>query len=240
MLDFTLWIVSKDPKLAESWYRLFTREHMRAERLETLDALGRACDGLKGLALLAVGPGGLGGAADLKAFISGRKNLSAIAVGQKDKVTNQAIAELLESGADDFILADIDERILLSKVRAHLRRILPNLACSRTLVLSRNGDVEIDRARRTIRTGLKSKKPAELENITPKEFEILSTLVCNEEQVVTRNFLMEEIWKDKSGQVNFETIDKHVETLRHKLGPYGKHVKTVYGSGYMYKIDGAR
>ena len=51
---------------------------------------------------------------------------------------------------------------------------------------------------------------------------------------------MEEIWKERSGQVNCETIDKHVETLRHKLGPYGKYVKTVYGSGYMYKAEGAK
>jgi DNA-binding response OmpR family regulator len=177
---------------------------------------------------------------DLKNFISGRKNVSAIAVASRDKATNQTIADLLESGADDFILADIDERVLLSKVRAHLRRTLPNLACSRTLVLSRNGDVEIDRTRRTIRTGMKGRKPADVQNITPKEFDILSTLLCNEDQVVTRNFLMEEIWKEKSGQLNFETIDKHVETLRHKLGAYGKNIRTVYGSGYMYKVETAR
>ena len=107
-------------------------------------------------------------------------------------------------------------------------------------LVSRNGDVEIDRERRTVRTGVSGKKPAELPNITPKEFEILAALLCKEEQVVTRNFLMENIWKEKSGRVNFETIDKHVETLRHKLGHYGRNVKTVYGSGYMYKADGKK
>jgi DNA-binding response OmpR family regulator len=240
MTDFILWIVTRDTKLSEAWYRLFTRESLRVERLETLNALGKASEGVKGLAFVSLGLADMASPADLKAFITGRKNVSAIAVAARDKAPNSVIAELLESGADDFILADIDERVLLSKVRAHLRRTLPNLACSRTLVVSRNGDMEIDRTKRTIRTGLKGKKPAAIENVTPKEFDILSTLLCNEEQVVTRNFLMEEIWKEKSGQFNFETIDKHVETLRHKLGPYGRNIRTVYGSGYMYKAESGK
>jgi len=240
MMDFTLWIVCSDQKLSESWYRLFSRECLRVERVETLASLDRASEGRKGLALVALGLDDFRTPSDLKAFIAGRANISAIAVARKDKADNSVIAELLESGADDFVMADIDERILLSKIKAHLRRILPSLVCLRTLVISKNGDLQIDRVKRVILTGAKKRRPAELENITPKEFDILSTLVCNEEQVVTRDFLMDEIWKDKSGQVNCETIDKHVETLRHKLGQYGKYVKTVYGAGYMYKAENGK
>lgn len=240
MMDFTLWIVCGDQKLSESWYRLFSRECLRVERVDTLSGLARASEGRKGLALVWMGLADLRSPAEFKAFITGRGNLSAIAVAHQDKAANSLIAELLESGADDFVMADIDERILLSKIKAHLRRILPSLVCLRTLVTSKNGDLHIDRVKRIILTGAKKKRPAELENITPKEFDILSTLVCNEEQVVTRDFLMDEIWKEKSGQVNCETIDKHVETLRHKLGQYGKYVKTVYGAGYMYKTEGAK
>jgi len=105
--------------------------------------------------------------------------------------------------------------------------------------MSKDGDLEVDRVRRVIRTGL-GKKPSSLGNITPKELDILATLVCNEEHVVTRSFLMDEIWKEKSGQVNCETIDKHVETLRNKLGAYGKNIKTVYGSGYMYRREAGK
>lgn len=237
MIDFTLWIVMADQKLSESWYRIFSRESLRVERLMTLTALGKASEGRKGLAMIGIGLEDLRTVGDFRAFLTGRANISAIAVAPKGKLENKAIAELLEAGADDFMIDDIDERVLLSKIKAHLRRTLPNLACSKTLLVSRDGDIEIDRNSRTIRTGLKKKRPAELQSITPKEFDIFSTLVCNEEQVVTRDFLMDEIWKEKSGQVNVETIDKHVETLRHKLGQYGKNVKTVYGSGYMYKVE---
>lgn len=237
MVDFVLWIASQNSRLSEAWYRLFSRECLKVARLETLAALGKASQDLKGIALVELGLDDMRTAGELKAFISGRSNISVIAAAPKDKITNATIAELLESGADDFVLSDIDERVLLSKIKAHLRRILPNLACSRTRVLSRNGDLEIDRLKRTIMTGLKGKRPSEIGDITPKEFDILSTLVCNEEQVVSRNFLMEEIWREKTGQVNCETIDKHVETLRHKLGAYGKFIKTVYGAGYMYKAE---
>ena len=48
---------------------------------------------------------------------------------------------------------------------------------------------------------------------------------------------MEEIWKEKSGQFNCETIDKHMETLRRKLGPYGKNIRTVYGTGYIFDFN---
>ncbi|HNW45622.1 MAG TPA: helix-turn-helix domain-containing protein [Elusimicrobiales bacterium] len=74
-----------------------------------------------------------------------------------------------------------------------------------------------------------------LENLTPKEFEIFYRLLGSEEAVVSRESLMEEIWQEKSGKVNSETIDKHVETLRHKLGTYGRNIRTVYGTGYTYK-----
>ncbi|OGR40930.1 MAG: hypothetical protein A2X35_03090 [Elusimicrobia bacterium GWA2_61_42] len=240
MVDFTLWIVSSDARLSEAWYKLFTRNCFKVERLSTLAALGRASEGQKGLALVCMELEDLHAPADLKTFISGRKNLSVIAAACGKKTDNKLIAELLDSGADDFILSELDEQVLLCKVKAHLRRMLPSLTCSRTVVLSRNGDVEVDRQKRTIRTGIKTRRTADVSNVTPKEFDILSTLLCNEEQVVTRNLLMDEIWKDKSGRVNCETIDKHVETLRNKLGPYGKNIRTIYGSGYMYKAEAVK
>ena len=50
---------------------------------------------------------------------------------------------------------------------------------------------------------------------------------------------MEEIWREKSGKTNVETIDKHVESLRHKLGACGRNIKTIYGTGYVYRREGA-
>ena len=78
-----------------------------------------------------------------------------------------------------------------------------------------------------------------LTDLTPKEFDIFFALLCNEGQVVSRKCLMEEIWREKSGHTNVETIDKHVESLRHKLGACGRNIKTVYGTGYAYRSAAA-
>ena len=237
MIEFGLWIVIADKRLAENWYRTFSRECLKAQVVETLSALSALALGAKGLAIIELGRGDAQDAAALKAFIAANSNLSVIAVAPKIKTSNALITAALEAGADDFVQTEIDERVLLSKIKAHLRRVLPNLVCARTLVSAKNGDIEIDRMRRTIKTGLKGRKQSTIENLTPKEFDILSILLCNEEQVVTRDFLMEEIWKEKSGEFNCETIDKHVETLRRKLGSYGKTIKTVYGAGYLLQLE---
>ncbi|MCX5791705.1 MAG: response regulator transcription factor, partial [Elusimicrobia bacterium] len=169
------------------------------------------------------------------ATLSGRKNISFIVFSKPDKTTNVMISDFLENGADDFITSDIDEKILLSKMKAHIRRLLPSLNLAKTVVVSRNGSIEIDRTKRTVTLGLKTAGEKTLENLTPKEFEIFYILLGSEEAVVSRESLMEEIWQEKSGHVNSETVDKHVETLRHKLGVYGRNIRTVYGAGYTYK-----
>ncbi len=235
MLNFTLWILTQDKNLADRWYRLFSRESLNVLVLDTLESLEKAAASTKGMVLTEIGVPGLKTAGDLQGFAGRNSNISIIIFSKRDRINNAQISEFLEAGADDFITPEIDERILLSKTRAHLRRLLPTLNCARTVILSTGCDIEVDRIKRTIKTGVNTRKPEFLDNLTPKEFEIFSLLLCNESRVISRSLLMEEIWKEKSGTVNVETIDKHIETLRSKLGAYGKRIKTVYGTGYTYK-----
>lgn len=106
---------------------------------------------------------------------------------------------------------------------------------ARTVVTSADGDIEIEKVKRTVTLGLASGKNKVLDGLTPKEFEIFFILLSNEDHVVSRKVLMDDVWREKSGHINFETIDKHVETLRRKLGKHGKSIRTVYGTGYTYK-----
>lgn len=236
-MNFILWILAEDRRLADRWYRLFTRESWRVQIQDSLENLESAAQSSKGIALVEIGLSGIKTPKELQVFTSRHNDISVVVFSKRERVNNTQISEFLEAGADDFITPEIDERILLSKTRAHLRRLLPTLSCAKTVVVSQNGDIEVDRIARIIRIGARSRKPESLENFTPKEFEIFSLLLCNENQVVSRNLLMEEIWKEKSGKVNVETIDKHIETLRHKLGACGKHIKTIYGTGYSYKSE---
>jgi DNA-binding response OmpR family regulator len=235
MIEFVLWLATPDRVLADKWYRLFSRERLSAVPVPDLSRLANIRQDNWGIAFVEVCRECLASPKDLKLFLNGRKNISVIAFSGPGKTSNADIAELLENGADDFITSDIDERVLLSKTKAHIRRLLPNLNLAKTTVTSANGDIEIDRVKRTIRLGLLSGRTRTLDGLTPKEFEIFLMLLSDEEHVVTRKLLMEDIWRDKCGHVNPEAVDKHVEALRHKLGAYGKAIRTVYGSGYVYK-----
>ncbi|HAH31333.1 MAG TPA: hypothetical protein DCL44_03350 [Elusimicrobia bacterium] len=235
MIKFTLWLITPDRDISDKWYRLFSRERLNVTPLPDLSAISRIPEDTWGLAFVEICGAGFASPQSMKTFLSGRKNISVMVFSKPGKTSNPEISGFLESGADDFITSDIDERVLLSKTKAHIRRLLPSLNLARTLVMSADGDIEIDMVKRTIRLGLVSGKEKTLHDFTPKEFEIFSVLLSNEEQAVSRKSIMEDIWRERSGHVNLETIDKHVETLRHKLGAYGKNIRTVYGTGYTYK-----
>lgn len=238
MIEFAIWLVTRDRDILDKWYRLFSREHLNVVTGPSSSpgqaGARNAPSEAWGLAFMEVGTGGITSPQDLKTFLHGRKNISAIVFCKPARISNPEISAYLEAGADDFIPSDIDERVLLSKTKAHIRRLLPNLNLGKTVVSSADGDVEIEKVKRTVRLGPASGRNKVLHGLTPKEFEILFVLLSNEGHAVSRKSLMEGIWLDKAGHVNVETIDKHVEVLRRKMGTYGKNIRTVYGTGYTY------
>jgi len=235
MIKFALWLITPDREIADKWFRLFSRERFNVKPLPDFSAVSRIPQDTWGLVFVNIGKGGITSPQELRTVLSGRKNISTIVFSRPDETSNSDISAYLESGADDFILSNLDERVLLSKTKAHIRRLLPSLNLAKTVVESSDGEIEIEKVKRSVRLGPASGKNKNLDGLTPKEFEILFMLVSGEDHVVSRKALMEEIWREKSGHVNVETIDKHVETLRRKLGSYGKKIKTVYGTGYIYK-----
>ncbi|MFA6435309.1 MAG: response regulator transcription factor [Elusimicrobiales bacterium] len=235
MIEFALWLITPDRDIADKWYRLFSRERLNVKPLPDLSAAKKIPQDIWGLAFVEFGAGGFAAPRDLQTFLNGRKNISVIVFGKPGKTSNSDISGFLENGADDFITSDIDEKVLFSKTKAHIRRLLPSLNLARTVVTSADGDIEIDNVKRTVRLGLASGNEKTLHDFTPKEFGIFAVLLSNEEHIVSRESLMEDLWKEKSGEVNLETIDKHVGTLRRKLGAYGKSIKTIYGTGYSFK-----
>ncbi len=251
MIEFALCIITPDRDIADKWYRLFSRERLNVinctgspsrhmgHKLSTLppdlSAINSIPPDTWGLAFVEICAKGLNSPESLKTYLNGRRNISVIVFSKPGKTSNSDISAFLESGADDFITSDMDEKVLLSKTKAHIRRLLPNLNLARMVITSADGDIEIDRVKRTIKLGLATGKNKILDGLTPKEFLIFFMLLSEEERVVSRKFLIEDIWQEKSGYVNVETIDKHVETLRRKLGTYGKNIRTVYGAGYTYK-----
>jgi phosphate regulon transcriptional regulator PhoB len=138
-----------------------------------------------------------------------------------------------EVGADDYVTKPFSPRELIARIRAVLRRGPPSDETDTTAIL-RVGDLEIDRDRFEVRM---KGCPVVL---TPKEFELLATLVRSPGRVFGRQQLLDLIW-GRDGFVEARTVDVHVARLRAKFGAAKLEepaIDTVRGVGYRFRDPG--
>ena len=129
-----------------------------------------------------------------------------------------------DAGADDYITKPIKPKLLLSKVKALLRRRRSEGEESNVMEV---GEIVIDRDEYKV---IKGKE----EIILPrKEFELLSLLASNPGKVFKREDILNNVWGNEV-VVGGRTIDVHIRKLREKIGD--KKFKTVKGVGYKFVI----
>jgi len=128
-----------------------------------------------------------------------------------------------ESGADDYINKPIKPKVLLSRIKALLRRV-ENIDA--TTAVNRLGDIEIDLEKYIVY------KNGEEVNLPKKEFELINLLASKPGKVFRREEIMKKIWGDDV-IVTDRTIDVHIRKLREKFGK--AYFKTIKGIGY--KLD---
>jgi len=90
------------------------------------------------------------------------------------------------------------------------------------------GEIELETVSRSVRVGGREIILANL------EFEILVYFLRNRNRVITRNSIMEAVWKDPFA-ATLRSVDKRIEVLRKKLGAAGRHIQTVFAVGYVFK-----
>lgn len=126
-------------------------------------------------------------------------------------------------GADDYITKPIKPRILISRIKALLRRFNADIQDEAINL----GDIRIDREKYLVYQGEK-----EL-SLPKKEFELLSLLASKPGKVFSRKEIMSKIWGNDI-IVGDRTIDVHIRKLREKIGE--DYFKTIKGIGYKFDI----
>lgn len=71
--------------------------------------------------------------------------------------------------------------------------------------------------------------------LTSTEFDLLKCLAVRAGEVVSREEILQEVWKEESNQTGNRTIDVHVRSLRKKIPQLSRHLTSIYGVGYRYE-----
>lgn len=130
----------------------------------------------------------------------------------------------LTMGADDYITKPFEMLELLARVEAVLRRTIKQRNSFEM------GSIRIDFDSHQVF------RESQIVECTPKEYELLETLVTNRNIALSRERLLELVWGyDFEGDTR--TVDVHIQKLRKKLG-LEKSIKTVYKLGYRLEING--
>jgi two-component system alkaline phosphatase synthesis response regulator PhoP len=129
-----------------------------------------------------------------------------------------------DAGADDYINKPIKPRVLVSRVKALLRR--HGKTAANDTLLQVNG-FTIDKEKYLII------KKDETINLPKKEFELIALLASKPGKVFTREDILKSIWGDDV-VVGDRTIDVHIRKLREKLGD--TYIRTIKGVGYKFEF----
>jgi two-component system alkaline phosphatase synthesis response regulator PhoP len=132
-----------------------------------------------------------------------------------------------EAGGDDYITKPIKPKVLISRVKALLKRRRLKVEESDSGFVNKivSGELIVDKERYLV-----VKKGKNI-SLPKKEFELLSLLISKPEKVFTRVEIFDRVW-GQNIVVGDRTIDVHIRKLREKLGD--KYIQTVKGIGYKY------
>jgi two-component system, OmpR family, alkaline phosphatase synthesis response regulator PhoP len=130
-----------------------------------------------------------------------------------------------EAGADDYISKPVRPKVLISRIKALMKRVRGSADTPQPERIIRVAGLEIDHDRYlVIRAGVEIHLPR-------KEFELLLLLAGKPGKVFHRDDIYRAVWGDDV-IVGDRTIDVHIRKLREKIGE--DHIRTVKGVGYTF------
>lgn len=148
------------------------------------------------------------------------KSIPTIMLTAKD--TEFDVVTGLDAGADDYITKPFGMMALVSRIKAVLRRYEKTKESSEILEL---GNLKVDVSKHSV--FVRDRQVF----LTVKEFDLLSLLLQNHGKVMTREQILDSVWKIDV-DIESRTVDVHIKTLRQKLEDAGELIETVRGVGY--------
>jgi two-component system, OmpR family, copper resistance phosphate regulon response regulator CusR len=133
----------------------------------------------------------------------------------------------LDSGADDYLV----KPFAFSELQARIRALVRGRSSEAPSIL-KLGDLELDQFRHAVT------RDGKAIDLTPREFEVLEYLMLQQGQVVSREMLGREVWKEGARHTPLDNvIDVHIARLRRKLddGCERKMLQTVRGVGFVLR-----
>ena len=129
----------------------------------------------------------------------------------------------LELGADDYIAKPFGVMEFIARIKTIQRRLKPQ---SQKLEFE---GLSMDLIAHSLKIN------DNFVELTLKEFELLKLLLQNCERVFKRDDILELVWG--YAYTSSRTLDIHINTLRSKLGAFGKHIKTIRAVGYKFSKE---
>lgn len=219
-------VVEDDPKVADAVKSGLTAEGYDVALSRTgEDGYFRATTEPFDLVVLDIGLPGRSGLEILATLRARGLTLPVLLLTARDAVEDRVLG--LDIGGDDYLVKPFAFGELLARLRALLRRGRPE----ETLRV-RLGDLELDPVTRTAR---RHDSPIEL---TTREFELLDYLLRHQGQIVSREMLARDVWREPSrGTPIDNVIDVHIARLRKKVdqGFNPRLIHTIRGVGFLVK-----
>ncbi|MDD5567702.1 MAG: response regulator transcription factor [Candidatus Omnitrophica bacterium] len=193
---------------------------------DAIDIANRKKPGLVILDLMLPGMDGLEVCKKLK-FERKTSDIPVIMLTAKAQESDKIVG--LELGADDYITKPFSLRELIARIKAVLRRVKEK---DKLPEIFKAGDLTLDSSKISVNV---KDKPVEL---TSKEFELLKTLIGAKGRVLSRDYLLDNIWGfDHAVEIQTRTVDVHIRTLRKKLKSEAKRIITVKNYGYRFEYE---
>lgn len=215
-------LVEPDAAAARALEAPLSRDGWTVERYRGLEPFLSGFDRRRpDAALLDLRAPGVQGREVIRALRADPKNRRVALVALAARHSAEEATALFAAGADEYLTLPVDPRLLVARLRSLLRRVPapPEETCHR------HGPIELRPDSRTCRVERKAVSLSRL------EFDLLAQFVTNPNRVFTRGRLIDLLFHGDRRR-GLRAVDRHICSLRGKLGRFGARLQTLVGVGY--------